>query len=382
MNTTLLSPPERVMLSSIARAAGVLLVLLYLDTHYPGRSNTPEEITAILGWDERTIHKHLSSLSAANLAMRQGRGYVLTLNGRHTLFGTQDQAQVKALAQSPNAPAELTISPDLGTQAQAQFKALAQSPNELVSTKCAENEKRCTKCVPEDEKSTQNVHSLRTVVVDDESLILIKTTTTNNAQNVQKLLEMSRMLFGDENAIAPQGIPERSQVVVLGLLAQAYRNRHKLSNPAGMVAAKLRRGEKPPVYFMDYWMDLLPRSFLVAVNLAEPESEPEPEIEDEILELSPRVAKDETVTGKVERAWQSALSQLQMEMPKASFDTWVRDIVPVRWEDGILQLGVRNAYARDWLESRLTSTVTRLMCGILNANVQVEFVVVSTETEE
>ena len=26
-----------------------------------------------------------------------------------------------------------------------------------------------------------------------------------------------------------------------------------------------------------------------------------------------------------EQAWQSALGQLQMEMPKASFDTWVRD---------------------------------------------------------
>ena len=27
----------------------------------------------------------------------------------------------------------------------------------------------------------------------------------------------------------------------------------------------------------------------------------------------------------VEQAWQSVLGQLQMEMPRASFDTWVRD---------------------------------------------------------
>ena len=61
-----------------------------------------------------------------------------------------------------------------------------------------------------------------------------------------------------------------------------------------------------------------------------------------------------------EQAWQSALGQLQMEMPKASFDTWVRDTRLVSFDAGIVTVGVRNAYARDWLESRLSSTLTRL----------------------
>ena len=76
-----------------------------------------------------------------------------------------------------------------------------------------------------------------------------------------------------------------------------------------------------------------------------------------------------------EQAWQSVLGQLQMEMPRASFDTWVRDTKPVSYQDGILTIGVRNAYARDWLESRLVSTVNRLLVGILNASVSVNFVV-------
>jgi chromosomal replication initiator protein len=76
-----------------------------------------------------------------------------------------------------------------------------------------------------------------------------------------------------------------------------------------------------------------------------------------------------------EQAWQSALGQLQMEMPKASFDTWVRDTQVVQFEDGQLTIGVRNAYARDWLESRLSSTVTRLLMGIMNQNVSVAFIV-------
>ena len=80
-----------------------------------------------------------------------------------------------------------------------------------------------------------------------------------------------------------------------------------------------------------------------------------------------------------EQAWQSVLGQLQMEMPRASFDTWVRDTKPISYQDEILTIGVRNAYARDWLESRLASTVNRLLVGILNASVSVSFVVSDSE---
>jgi chromosomal replication initiator protein len=84
---------------------------------------------------------------------------------------------------------------------------------------------------------------------------------------------------------------------------------------------------------------------------------------------------------KAEQAWQSVLGQLQTEMPKASFDTWVRDTQVLSYEDGMLVVGVDNAYARDWLESRLASTVNRLLVGVMNRSVDVRFVVSSgTET--
>jgi hypothetical protein len=76
-----------------------------------------------------------------------------------------------------------------------------------------------------------------------------------------------------------------------------------------------------------------------------------------------------------ERAWQMALDQLRLDMPKASFDTWVRDTSFVSFEDGVFTIGTPNAYGREWLVSRLTSTVTRLMTGILNQQLVVEFIV-------
>ncbi len=73
------------------------------------------------------------------------------------------------------------------------------------------------------------------------------------------------------------------------------------------------------------------------------------------------------------QAWQAVLGQLQMEMAKATYDTWVRETHFIAFEDGMYLVGVQNAYARDWLESRLTSTVTRHLTGILNRSVEVQF---------
>ncbi|MCL4270705.1 MAG: chromosomal replication initiator protein DnaA [Anaerolineales bacterium] len=76
-----------------------------------------------------------------------------------------------------------------------------------------------------------------------------------------------------------------------------------------------------------------------------------------------------------EQAWQTVIAQLQMDMPRASFDTWVRDTRPVGYDNGILTVGVRNAYARDWLDSRLATTVNKLLIETLNSKVSVNFIV-------
>jgi chromosomal replication initiator protein len=78
---------------------------------------------------------------------------------------------------------------------------------------------------------------------------------------------------------------------------------------------------------------------------------------------------------KAEQAWHATIGQLQMEMPKAAFDTWVRDAEFISYEDGSFIVGVANAYARDWLENRLASTARRILSGIMNRTVEVSFIV-------
>ncbi len=84
---------------------------------------------------------------------------------------------------------------------------------------------------------------------------------------------------------------------------------------------------------------------------------------------------------KAEQAWQATIGQLQMEMPKAAFDTWVRNTEFVSYEDGCFIIGVQNAYARDWLENRLASTAKRILTGIMNRTVEVRFSVWQNNSE-
>ena len=79
--------------------------------------------------------------------------------------------------------------------------------------------------------------------------------------------------------------------------------------------------------------------------------------------------------------WQAALGQLQMEMPRATFETWVRDAELLAYEDRAFVIGVQNAYARDWLEDRLLSTVKRVLTGIVGQTVEVRFVVWQDSTD-
>lgn len=83
-----------------------------------------------------------------------------------------------------------------------------------------------------------------------------------------------------------------------------------------------------------------------------------------------------------EQFWQAALGELQLEMPRATFDTWVRDAELLAYEDGSFIIGVQNAYARDWLQTRLLSTVKRVLTRIVGSTVEVRFVVWQDEVAE
>jgi chromosomal replication initiator protein len=85
---------------------------------------------------------------------------------------------------------------------------------------------------------------------------------------------------------------------------------------------------------------------------------------------------------EAERTWEAALGQLQLELPRATFDTWVRDAELLTYEDGTFVLGVQNAYARDWLDQRLKGTFGDVLSRLAGRTVEVRFVLWPGEMAE
>jgi chromosomal replication initiation ATPase DnaA len=80
-----------------------------------------------------------------------------------------------------------------------------------------------------------------------------------------------------------------------------------------------------------------------------------------------------------EQAWQLAVDELEVDMPRMSFIARVRDTRLISYEMGRFRIEASDGYTRDWLAARLTSTVRRSLTGMMNRAVEVEFVVKGDE---
>jgi chromosomal replication initiator protein len=76
---------------------------------------------------------------------------------------------------------------------------------------------------------------------------------------------------------------------------------------------------------------------------------------------------------KPQDAWNAAYHQLELQLDRASFDTWLRSAVLLSVEDGVYVIGVHNSYARDMLQHRLYRNVARIMRDVTGREVEVRF---------
>ncbi len=85
---------------------------------------------------------------------------------------------------------------------------------------------------------------------------------------------------------------------------------------------------------------------------------------------------------KADQIWQAAQGELQLQMTRATYDTWVKPTSVLSYEDGALAVAVPNAYTQEWWQSRLLTTVKRILTGIVGQSVDVRFVVWSREEKK
>lgn len=79
--------------------------------------------------------------------------------------------------------------------------------------------------------------------------------------------------------------------------------------------------------------------------------------------------------------WQACLGELTLQMTKATYDTWVKPTFAISLESNILTIGVRNAYARQWLANRLHGMIERTVEHVSERRMVVNFVLKDTPPE-
>jgi chromosomal replication initiator protein len=73
--------------------------------------------------------------------------------------------------------------------------------------------------------------------------------------------------------------------------------------------------------------------------------------------------------------WQKALGELQTQVSRANYNTWLRNSHGVSYDDGVLVVGAPSAFVAEWLTRRLCSLVKKTLSHVTGSETEVQFIV-------
>ncbi len=74
-------------------------------------------------------------------------------------------------------------------------------------------------------------------------------------------------------------------------------------------------------------------------------------------------------------AWLATLGQLQIQLKRSTYDTWLRHAEMLGYEDGRFVVTVPHAYAKDWIERHLLASMTRTLSDIFQRESEIQVIV-------
>jgi len=76
---------------------------------------------------------------------------------------------------------------------------------------------------------------------------------------------------------------------------------------------------------------------------------------------------------QADKIWQAALGELQLQVSKANYNTWLKDSRGIDYADGVFTVAVPTAFIAEWLKGRLYSVVCRILATITGKITEVVF---------
>ncbi len=82
-----------------------------------------------------------------------------------------------------------------------------------------------------------------------------------------------------------------------------------------------------------------------------------------------------------QQLWETALGELQLQVSRPNFETWLKGTVGLHYEDRIFVVGVNNDFVREWLDVRLRSLISETLNKLTGEAVEVSFQLMSGSSE-
>jgi len=79
------------------------------------------------------------------------------------------------------------------------------------------------------------------------------------------------------------------------------------------------------------------------------------------------------------RVWDTALGQLQLQVTRPNFDTWLKDTVGLRAENGCFIIGTPSDFVSEWLSAKMGPVIAKTVSSILGRSVILRFQVVAPQ---
>lgn len=80
--------------------------------------------------------------------------------------------------------------------------------------------------------------------------------------------------------------------------------------------------------------------------------------------------------------WKATLGQLELLVTRANYDTWLRDTVGLRHDEGAFVVGAHTDFATEWLGTRLRPLIARTLARVLGHPIEVGFEVVRPDNHD
>lgn len=81
------------------------------------------------------------------------------------------------------------------------------------------------------------------------------------------------------------------------------------------------------------------------------------------------------------RLWQTALEQLELQVTRPNFETWLKETVGLYFDNGHFVVGAPSDFATEWLSTKLRPLIAKTLSGLARQPVDVSFQVLHSQAD-